>query len=166
MRRPEDDSGQPDSVDQRLEELQRKLRARGGRVTPQRLAILRVLLTADHPTIEQVYEQVSSQFVTMSLMTVYRTLALLREMGDVLELRSTAPASHYDGHQTRPHPHLVCGRCGRVIDSPVFDVQGLIDAVAEQGAGWQLTHELAIYGVCPECQAACTRGHGESQELS
>lgn len=166
MRRPAQGAEQPGSVDQRLEELRHKLRARGGRVTPQRVAILKALLTADHPTIEQVYEQVSSQFVTTSLMTVYRTLALLKEMGDVLEVRSAEPASHYDGRLTQPHPHLVCGRCGRVIDSPVLDVRGLIDAMAAQVPAWQLTDELIVYGVCPECQVACTGEQGEWQEPS
>ncbi len=166
MRRPGEDSEPPGSVDQRLEDLRHRLRARGGRVTPQRVAILKALLTTDHPTIEQVYEQVSSQFCTISLMTVYRTLALLKEMGDVLEVRSAELASHYDGRLTHPHPHLVCGRCGRVIDSPVLDVRGLIDAMAAQVPAWRLTDELIVYGACPECQAACTGEHGECQEPS
>ena len=166
MGRPEESPQQPDIVDQRLEELRHKLRERGGRVTPQRVAILKALLTSDHPTVEQVYEQVSSQFLTMSVVTVYRTLALLKEMGDVLEVRSAEAVSHYDGRLTQPHPHLVCGRCGRVADSPVLDVRALIDDLAVQLPAWRLTDELIVYGVCPECQVASTGERGNCQEPS
>ena len=85
----------------------------------------------------------------------------------MLEIRCADLASHYDGHRTSPHPHLVCRVCGRTIDVPDPNVQDLIDSIDHRVAGWELTQALDIYGVCPECRSdRCLGGHSESQEPS
>ena len=141
-------------LEERLEQLESKLRARGGRVTPQREAILRALLTADHPTIDQVYQQVRAQFPAASVVTVYRTFALLKELGDVLEVRCADLASHYDGARTLPHPHFVCRECGRTMDAPSSQLDSLVDTLTQDALGWELTQEVQIYGLCPDCRDA------------
>jgi Fur family peroxide stress response transcriptional regulator len=63
----------------RLEELVEKLREREYRITPQRLAILRILSASDgHPSAEHIFDQIKVEFPTTSLATVYKTIARLK----------------------------------------------------------------------------------------
>ena len=76
------------------------------RLTPQRLAVLRVLAdSAGHPSVEEIYEQVRQQHPMMSLATVYKTVETLKEMGQVLELEFSGAGNRYDGRQAEPYEH-------------------------------------------------------------
>ena len=67
----------------RLDNILAKLRVRGCRITPQRVAILKVFLgSKEHPGVEQVYAQVKTNFPTTSLATVYKTVHLIKEIGE------------------------------------------------------------------------------------
>ena len=75
----------------RLDEILDKLRQSEFRITPQRIAILKAFLYSDeHPSVERVYEQVRINFPTTSLATVYKNIALLKELGEALELGAAA----------------------------------------------------------------------------
>ena len=66
----------------RLDEMVAKLRQRGYRLTPQRIAMLGILAaSAGHPSVEQVCESLKADFPMTSLATVYKTVTLLKEMG-------------------------------------------------------------------------------------
>ncbi len=87
----------------RLEQIIKALRDRGYRLTPQRLAMLKIIAASlGHPDAEQIYERMQAGFPTTSLATIYKTLALLKEMGEVLELNFATVGSHYDGKKTVP----------------------------------------------------------------
>ena len=74
-------------IQKRLDEILTKLRQREFRITPQRIAILKAFLQRqDHPGVEQVYEEVKVNFPTTSLATVYKTVNLLKEVGEILEI--------------------------------------------------------------------------------
>jgi Fur family peroxide stress response transcriptional regulator len=137
----------------RLDDLVSKFRARGGRMTPQRMAILKALLAADHPTIQQIDAVVRRDFPMTSLVTVYRTIALLRDAGEVLEVDPGDPLAHYDGLRPAQHPHLVCKACGRVADSPDLDLDAVTVELAHRAGNWTLGQEVLFYGLCPDCQA-------------
>ncbi|UCC88671.1 MAG: transcriptional repressor, partial [Anaerolineales bacterium] len=71
----------------RFEELVNKLREREYRLTPQRIALLRLLAASEgHPSASQLYDQIKDHFPTTSLATVYKTLNVLKEIDEVLEL--------------------------------------------------------------------------------
>jgi len=130
-----------------------RLREAGHRATPQRAAILEALL-ADrcHPCAEKIYKAVSRRFPSMSLATVYKTLALLKEMGEVLELGFAGQENRYDGLIPRPHPHLVCTRCGEIVDPPFLDLDALTREMAAK-TGYRIDHHrLDFHGLCPRCQ--------------
>jgi Fur family peroxide stress response transcriptional regulator len=137
----------------RLRDLTDKFRARGGRMTPQRMAILKALLAGNHPTIQDIYAVVKRDFPMTSLVTVYRTIALLRDAGEVLEVDPVDSLAHYDGLRPVPHPHLVCTQCGRVADSPDMDVQAMTENLNRQAGNWSLSQEVHFYGLCPDCRA-------------
>jgi len=137
----------------RLEELVTRLRALGHRLTPQRMAVLQTLALSDsHPSVEQIYERVKRDFPMTSLATVYKTVTLLKEMGEVLELGFSDDSRRYDGSKPYPHPHLVCVRCKEILDPDMPSVSGLSDRLA-QTRGYQIVgHRLDFYGICPCCR--------------
>lgn len=137
----------------RLDELISKLKAREFRLTPQRIAIIKILSTdSGHPSVEQVYESVKADFPTTSLATVYKTVTMLKEMGEILELGFGNDGSRYDGKKPYPHPHLVCVKCKKIIDPEAIALDELSRDVA-RSTGFQITgHRLDFYGICPQCR--------------
>jgi Fur family peroxide stress response transcriptional regulator len=137
----------------RFEELVDKLREREHRLTPQRIALLRLLATSDgHPSASQLYDQIKDQFPTTSLATVYKTLDVLKGMDEVLELRFSGDDNHYDGHNPHPHPHLICVHCRKIIDLEVNIAQDLVQQVSWRSGYQIISYRLDFYGVCPDCQ--------------
>ena len=143
----------PSDVQQRVEEMISALRAAGHRVTPQRLAVLKVLAAShEHPSVERIYEQVVGDFPTTSLATVYKTLTMLKGLDQVLELGFAHWGSRYDGRMPHSHPHAICIRCGAIADPDIGEVEHLAQRMAEC-SGYSITrHQLDFFGLCPECQ--------------
>ena len=133
------------------------LKDRGCRITPQRLAVLRVLAKSKgHPTADQIYRQIKVDLPTTSLATVYKTLELLKETGQVLELRVGEGGSRYDGAHASPHPHLICTSCGEILDLEI-DVPEEVSRHVMQETGYQIVnHRLDFMGLCPACQTTHT----------
>ncbi len=137
----------------RFEQMVAKMRERGHRITPQRLAILRILAHSEgHPSVEEIYREVARDFPTTGLATVYKTVTLLKEMGEVLELEFSPDGNRYDGHRPYPHPHVVCVACRRIVDPPLASLGDMTEEVARQTGFRVLNHRLDFYGVCPACQ--------------
>ena len=146
-------------LEERLDRLSRQLRAAGGRVTSERLAILRALAEDEsHPSADTIYRRVVAELPSISLATVYKTLATLQGMGEVLELTAVRGESRYDGIRPEPHPHLICTSCGRVADLAVDDVQALMHLAFPPAGQWHLTTRVDFWGLCPQCRAAASRG--------
>ncbi|UCH86994.1 MAG: transcriptional repressor [Dehalococcoidia bacterium] len=134
----------------RLNDLLTKLRSAGHRITPQRLAIINILIdSAEHLSVEQIYRQVQKDFPTTSLATVYNTLERLKEMGEVLEL-PFSDGSRYDGLNPHSHPHLRCTVCGAIEDVDI-DLELAAEEVAAERGYADVRHRLEFYGVCPRC---------------
>ncbi len=137
----------------RIDGLIDKLHGQGLRLTPQRLAVLRVLLTSsDHPSAEQVYARLRDDFPGISLGTIYKTAALLIEQGELLEIGFCDGSNRFDALRPYPHPHLICVRCKSVVDLQAAAVQGTAEEV-ERGTGYRIVSQrLDFFGVCPDCQ--------------
>ena len=139
----------------RLERLVAKLRGRNARMTQQRLALLRLLVSStNHPSAAQLYDQLREQFPSASLATVYKTLNLLEEMDEVLELGFSHDDRRYDGSRPYPHPHLVCIRCRKIVDAPDQGAEGVVREAAERAGFAVIGLRLDVVGLCPECQSA------------
>ena len=139
-------------IDSRLDEITRKLRDGGHRLTPQRMAVLKILASSsNHPSVEQVYDQVKVDFPMTSLGTVYKTVALLKEMGEILELEFGENSNRYDGNKPYPHPHLICMNCNRIIDGHLSLDQESLRSL-EQASGYKILRpQISLYGLCPDC---------------
>ena len=136
----------------RYDELIAALKERNFRLTPQRVELVRLIASSDgHPSAAQLYARIKPQFPTMSHATVYKTLALLKEMGQVLEI-DLRDDSHYDGHRPEPHPHLICIQCNKIIDGEVdFDPSAI--RKLERASGYKiLRSQVSFYGLCPDCK--------------
>jgi len=136
----------------RFAELIAKLREHDFRLTPQRVELVRLIAASEaHPSAAQLYEKIKAQFPTMSQATVYKTLALLKEMNQVLEI-NLRDDSHYDGNRPQPHPHLICVKCNKIIDGEAdFDPSMILKL--EQASGYKiLRSQISFYGLCPDCK--------------
>ncbi len=137
----------------RYQTLLSKLRERGGRMTSHRLALLRLLAVSEgHPNALQLYEKLRQQFPTCSLGTVYKTLAVLKDAGEVLEI-DMHNECHYDGNKPYPHPHMICNCCGRIMDGDdVQIVHNLSQEIKEKYHFQVVQSQLMFYGICRDCQ--------------
>jgi Fur family transcriptional regulator, peroxide stress response regulator len=142
-----------DQTQIRYTALLKKLRKKGYRITPQRAAILKILTESrDHPSVEQVYENVKRTFPMTSLATVYKAVTLLKEENEILELGFAGGSSRYDGNKPYPHPHLICVKCQRIIDPDIGLFSNLPQELADK-YGYQIVNQrVDFFGVCPQCQ--------------
>ncbi len=138
---------------ERLRQMTARLKERGHRLTPQRLAILRILAESrGHPSVEDIHKALLKDFPTTSLATVYKTITRLKDENEVLELEFSDLANRYDGNTPTPHPHAICTRCGAICDPDTPPLEELAKLVADR-TGFRITsHRLDFYGLCPKCQ--------------
>ncbi|MBM4329375.1 MAG: transcriptional repressor [Deltaproteobacteria bacterium] len=139
--------------EKRFQQMLDKLRSLDFRITPQRLAVLRILSASeDHPTAEQIFEKVKTEFPTTSLATIYKTIALLKSLNEVLELGFPDGSNRYDGNKPFPHPHVVCVRCRKIMDPELISLDELKDEISKK-TGFRIQHHrLDFFGLCRECQ--------------
>ncbi len=135
-----------------LETLLELLRQNGLKVTPQRRAILELIIERDgHPTAEMLYRHIQAVMPDVSRATIYNTLRELVALGVLTEVQGLSD----DGlrYDTRPgvHHHLFCTRCYAMLD--VFrDFEG-VRLSPEEASGYRIMkHQVTFYGLCPKCQ--------------
>jgi Fur family peroxide stress response transcriptional regulator len=136
----------------RFNQLIAALKERDFRLTPQRVELVRLIAVSQgHPSAGQLFIKIKRQFPTMSHATVYKTLSLLKDMGQVLEI-DLHDDSHYDGNHPHPHPHLICLKCNKIIDGEYSLDQESLRRL-EQMSGYKILRpQISLYGLCPDCQ--------------
>lgn len=137
-----------------MENLVRKLRNQHISVTPQRLAVLSVLEDRrDHPTADQIYQEVRRHLPAISFNTVYKTLEVLCRKGLVNKVNPLHEVARYDG-QTHNHGHLVCRLCHHIYD--LEREAGPVELSPEDiPPGFRVENLSVIFwGVCPRCQTS------------
>jgi Fur family transcriptional regulator, peroxide stress response regulator len=141
------------SAQQRLDQMLSKLKDHEFRITPQRLAVVKVLAASlGHPSVEKIYESVREKFPTTSIATIYKTVALLKQVNELIEIGFPDGSNRYDGNKPYPHPHVICTRCGKIIDPDLSSLEDMTREVAKE-TGFQIhTHRVDFFGLCRECQ--------------
>lgn len=134
--------------------FQEYVAAKGLKSTRQRDIILESFLSSDrHLSIEELYLQLRAKHPGIGYATVYRTLKLFAESGIAREI-------HFGDGQTRyehlaageHHDHLVCTRCGTIVEFENEAIEKLQDEIAA-GYGFLInTHKLELYGLCARCR--------------
>jgi Fur family ferric uptake transcriptional regulator len=120
--------------------------------TAQRDAVLDVFLSASgHITSEEIYQRVRDRHPNIGYTTVYRTMKLLCDAG-------LAAERHFDDGITRyeiaheHHDHLVCVRCGKIIEFECRMIESTQDEIAQRYQFRVLRHRHELYGHCRDCR--------------
>ncbi len=122
------------------------------RNTKQREAIRENLIhRSDHPTADMIYDDIKEEHPNISLGTVYRNLAVLEELGEILKLPLSNGSSRYDGN-VQPHNHFFCKNCRRVFDLDDIDMSELKELAQKSFDGTIEDCKISFYGICKECQ--------------
>lgn len=134
------------------EEYTPQLRARGYRMTPQRMAILHVLHhNSRHLSPVEVYEQARRELPSLTETTVYRTLEFLAENG--LARQALTGNGHLAYEIARhEHHHLICRNCGNEMEVAHELIRSMYQ-ILESKSGYKLTDShLTFFGLCTNCQ--------------
>jgi Fur family transcriptional regulator, ferric uptake regulator len=123
------------------------------RPTRQRLAVVAALqATDDFRSAPDIHEALRRTGDKVGLATVYRTLQSLAETGEVDVLKTDAGEAVYRRCSLEHHHHLVCRSCGRTIEIEGPAVESWAKAVAAEHGFSEVSHQLELFGLCPECR--------------
>jgi Fur family peroxide stress response transcriptional regulator len=138
-----------------------QLKAKGLKLTPQRLAIIEVLIEKrdSHPSARSVYEEAKKKKKSLSLSTTYATLNELSRLGIIKTLQFDTMENRYEGNIAE-HLNLVCGRCGKILDYEVPPVADQREIAKKTGFSVTDTR-LEYYGHCRDCRARPKGGGGK-----
>lgn len=126
------------------------LQSKGGKVTPQRVAIMKSLGDRrDHPSAEKIFLELKPMFPTLSIATVYSTAQLLAQ-ASMIRILSIYEKRVFFDPDTTPHEHFMCTRCKKIMDlragckpkirlKPEDEIYCIDDT------------EVFHYGLCSEC---------------
>ncbi len=134
--------------------LKAYLTEHGLRLTRQRRVIAEAFFEGEgHPDIEELYERVRAIDRGVGQATVYRTLKLLVESGLANRSRFGGAASRYEvSEEGEHHDHLVCTRCGRLIEFHNETIEALQEKIAREHGFEIQDHKMEIYGLCATCR--------------
>jgi len=135
-----------------MDRFEKNLKARGLRITHQRTEIFKALMEhANHPTTEEVFDQVRKHLKSISLDTVYRTIATFEEYGLIKRIHHFDNATRFDINISNHH-HLVCRKCNKIEDFywPAFDQMKPPKSISH----WSLVdaRQVVINGLCSDCR--------------
>jgi Fur family ferric uptake transcriptional regulator len=140
-------------MNESIDRLRDTFRATGRRLTSQRRLILEVLEeSAVHLDAETLFVRARARDPEISLATVYRTLAVFKEMGLVEEHALGEEHGHFEAARNGPHYHFVCLGCGEVIEFDAPSMAQVVQEVSEQEGVCVTDVDLRLSGYCARCQ--------------
>ena len=144
------------------------LRDHGINFTEPRRKILDVVLEMrEHFEAEQVIYALRERALNVGKATVYRTLPLLVDCGILRKVRFDVKQAHYEhAFGEDPHDHMLCRRCGRIVEFSSAEVIELRKRIARQHHFHVVSHRFQLYGLCWECSISCPVAAGPSSSPS
>jgi Fur family ferric uptake transcriptional regulator len=145
-----------------LEENQ-QIKQAGLKVTVPRIKILRIMQQSDqrHLSAEDVYKVLLQQGEEIGLATVYRVLTQFEGAGLVCRHHfDSGQSSVFELNRGVHHDHLVCLKCGTVVEFVEEEIEQRQRLIAERNGFKIEDHSLVIYGLCRACQQAEEAGTG------
>jgi Fur family peroxide stress response transcriptional regulator len=130
-----------------------KLKRAGLRVTPQRLAIYRTLVSTDiHPSAQTLFERLQSSLPSLSQATVYNTLQTLASHGLIQRMGEVGDgAVRYDGNPA-PHVNLICTVCHKVTDEYEISLADITEQAITCSGFEAQDVRVTLYGLCTHCR--------------
>ncbi|HUT67778.1 MAG TPA: Fur family transcriptional regulator [Dehalococcoidales bacterium] len=130
------------------------LRQGGYKLTPQRRTIISAIVgTHEHLTPAEIHERVCREHPGIGLVTIYRTIEILAELGFICEMHAGGNCRSY--LMRRPsehHHHLICSECGTVIDFTDCDLGELERRLSRETSFKINGHLLEFLGQCRKCR--------------
>lgn len=151
------------AIGEKIDVLNRYLSAQGLKSTKQRDLIAAIVLESEgHIGVEDIYRKARKRDPRVGFSTVYRTMKLLKDCGLVSERHFGDGVARYEPvHDGEHHDHLICVRCGEIVEFEDDDIEKRQDAIASRHGYRVQSHKHEIYGVCPKCLAKeASRGDG------
>jgi len=129
-----------------------QLRARGFRMTSQRLAILHVLHhDGRHLSPAEIYKQARRQLAGLTEPTVYRTLEFLAQNGLVRSSRASNGRLTYQ-IAGEDHHHMICRVCGSEMEIQHTLLEDFYRKLESISGYLRIDSHVTFFGVCPKCQ--------------
>lgn len=120
-------------------------------MTHQRLEIYRELLTSnDHPSVEALFQRLRKRLPTISIDTVYRTLAMLEQSGMIHRIQTAEGLARYESDYGLHH-HLICKKCHNVEDFTWESFDSMMPPPKVDAWGVVQVRNIVITGICREC---------------
>jgi Fur family ferric uptake transcriptional regulator len=139
---------------ERVEAFKQALKARGFKETAQRDDIAHVFFArGGHVSIDELHAEVKKVNPRVGYATVHRTVRLLRDLGFAAERHFDDAQARYErvdeeGH----HDHVICERCGRIVEFQSEEIESLQESVARALGFVVSRHRMELYGICRECR--------------
>jgi len=136
-----------------MKDIIERLREKGVTLTPQRMAVVEFLRRRmHHPTADEIHKDIQTRYPTMSVATVYSTLELLKELGEIQELSIRKRGKVCFDPNPDLHHHLLCRKCGQVLHIE-FDYPTSCPIIEKDRIHGCMVEEVQayLYGLCPEC---------------
>lgn len=133
-----------------------ELKNAGLKVTIPRVKILEILESAEPPHLsaEDIYKKLMSLGHEIGLATVYRVLTQFEAVGIVIRHHFEGGESIFELDTGEHHDHLVCVKCGQVIEFVDDTIEERQQLIAKKNNFEITDHSLYIYGICENCQEA------------
>ena len=104
-----------------------------------------------HPTAEDLYSMISSEYPEISKATLYRNLGQLSDAGIIKKIEGLDIPAHFD-HNTHLHYHFICEKCGKIFDVSSNVAESVVRKT-EFETGFKVTsHEIVFKGLCKDCK--------------
>ncbi len=133
-----------------------------GRLTPRRRLVLDIIKNHQgHITADEVFRIAHDRDARISLSTVYRALAYLKESGSIEEHTLGENHGHFEVASRDDHAHVVCVSCGAVEELRMDAIDGLTSQAESMGYGVE-SAQVDIIGRCPNCRNKEHRESGRS----
>lgn len=143
-------------VSNKLDEMIILLKNKGYKLTPQRRYILDVILrhNNDHLNIDEIYTEVKKDYPDIGIATIYRTAQLLEDIGLISKHYFDDGCYRYElteGSKEHNHHHLICNRCGMVIEIQDNYFEAIEDYIEKEKKFKITNHNVTFYGLCQNC---------------
>jgi Fur family ferric uptake transcriptional regulator len=135
------------------ESIVEQLSQAGYRITRPRKAVIRALLEDEgHPSPAEVLSRARLYCPTVGLVTVYRTLDLLSEMGFVRRIHTEDGCHSYATASQGHCHHMICRICGAAVEFEGCDLSAFLARVGRETGFTVESHLLELVGVCSHCK--------------
>lgn len=136
-----------------IERITELLRKRGYKLTPQRLAIIKLLFEKEgvHHTAESIFRALIPNYPSLSYATIYNTLQVLADVGAVKVICVDAGRAYFDT-VVKPHSHLICRNCKKIIDIMDFEIDESERKKVEEAGHKVVDYSLNFFVICKECR--------------